>query len=203
MIYMSRRSRTQRLVILLASVGLIAGGVPASATALAATGPLHVTALVASPAVDWVETTDPPSGITAELPGKASVRKQNVSIEGKNVDARMYSVDTPDGTVGFTVHDMPGDQYSLEDLLKGFAESYMQATAEPMDTSNVRKVVFEGRPAIEADLASVADGERLAGFILITADDARLVQALALGPEANEKALKATYERFLDSLRLP
>ncbi|MEU6755722.1 hypothetical protein [Streptomyces sp. NPDC046685] len=194
-----------RIVMLSVSVVLIAGGVPASATAFAAPfapAPLHVTALPATPAVDWAETTDPPSGITAELPGKPTVRKATVSVEGKNVDARLYILDTPDGAVGFAVHDMPGDQYPLEDNLQRVLESYMQNTAEPLSSSNVRKVTFDGRPALDARLTSEAD-EPAIGFIRLIADDKRLVQALVLGPEANEKALKAMHERLLATLRIP
>ncbi|WP_404953004.1 hypothetical protein [Streptomyces sp. 147326] len=203
---MTHRSRTPRLVTLSVSVVLIAGGVPGSATAFAAPSapaPLHVTALPAAPAVEWVETTDPPSGITAELPGKATVRKATVSIEGKEVDARVYLVDTPDGAVGFAVHDMPGDQYPLEDNLQRVLESYMQNTAEPLTSSNVHKVTFDGRPALDARLTSETDGEPLAGFIRLIADDTHLVQALTLGPKTHEKALKALHERLLNDLRIP
>nr|MDT0521822.1 hypothetical protein [Streptomyces sp. DSM 41633] len=188
------------------SVVLIAGGVPASAGAFAApsaAASLHVAAIPAAPAVDWVETTDPPSGITAELPGKATVRKATVSIEGKEVDARVYIVETPDGAVGFAVHDMPGDQYPLEDNLRRVRESYMQNTAEPLTSSNVRKVTFDGRPALDARLTSETEDETLTGFIRLIADDKHLVQALVLGPEAKEKALKAMHERLLAGLRIP
>ncbi|MFD4868115.1 hypothetical protein [Streptomyces sp. NPDC058412] len=179
---------------------------PVSAAALAApSAPAlpHVTALLSTPAVDWAETTDPPTGITAELPGKVAVRKATVSVEGKPVDARLYIVDTPEGAVGFAVHDMPGDQYPLEDNLQRVLESYMRNTAEPLTSSNVHKATFEGRPALDARLTSETEDETLTGFIRLIADDKHLVQALALGPEANEKALKAMYERLLDSLRIP
>ncbi|MEU7603578.1 hypothetical protein AB0B78_25670 [Streptomyces sp. NPDC040724] len=192
--------------MLSASVALIAGGVPTSAAALAAPSAaalLYVTALPATPAVDWVETTDPPSGITAELPGKATVRKATVSIEGKEVDARVYIAETPDGAVGFAVHDMPGGQYPLKDNLQRVIESYMQNTAEPLTSSNVHKTTFDGRPALDARLTSETEDETLTGFIRLIADDKHLVQALALGPEANEKALKAMHERLLATLRIP
>ncbi|MEV6683431.1 hypothetical protein AB0N09_42280 [Streptomyces erythrochromogenes] len=189
-----------------ASVVLIAGGVPTSAAALAAPSApalLHVTAIHATPAVDWVETTDSPSGITAELPGKATVRKATISIEGKPVDARFYGLDTPDGAVGFAVHDMPGEQYPLEDHLQRVLESYRVNTAEPLDSSNVHKTTFDGRPALDARLTSETENENLTGFIRFIADDKHLVQALVLGPEANEKALKAMHEQLLGSLRIP
>ncbi|MFF8264682.1 hypothetical protein [Streptomyces virginiae] len=206
MIGMTHRSRTQRLVMLSASVVLIAGGVPASTTAFAASSApasLHVTAMTGTPTVNWVETADPPSGITAELPGKATVRKTTVSVEGKAVDARVYGLDTPDGAVGFAVHDMPGDQYPLEDNLQRVLESYMINTAEPLTSSNVRKMTFDGRPALDARLTSETASEPLTGFIRLIADDKHLVQALVLGPEANEKALKAMQDRLLASLRIP
>ncbi|MFE5521671.1 hypothetical protein ACFQ9Q_28730 [Streptomyces virginiae] len=150
-----------------------------------------------------MKTTDPPSGITAELPGKATVRKATVSIDDKHVDVRAYGLDTPDGAVGFAVHDMPGDRYPLEDILQRILETYMVNTAEPLTSSNVRKVTFDGRPALDARLTSETEGETLTGFIRLIEDDKHLVQALALGPAANEKALKDLYERLLASLRIP
>ncbi|WP_327732531.1 hypothetical protein OG749_45375 [Streptomyces nojiriensis] len=150
-----------------------------------------------------METTDPPSGITAELPGKATVRKATVSIEGKPINTRAYIAETPDGAVGFAVHDMPGDRYPLEDNLQRVLESYMVNTAEPLTSSNVRKVTFDGHPALDARLTSETEGETLTGFIRLIADDKHLVQALVLGPEANEKALKAMHERLLAGLRIP
>ncbi|MCX5276347.1 hypothetical protein [Streptomyces virginiae] len=178
---------------------------PASAALAApsAAAPLHVTALPATPAVDWVETTDPPSGITAELPGKATVRQATASIDGKPVNTRAYIVETPDGAVGFAIHDMPGDRYPLEDNLQRIRESYMVNTVEPLTSSNVRKVTFDGRPALDARLTSETEDETLTGFIRLIEDDEHLVQALALGPAANEKALKAMHERLLASLRIP
>ncbi|MFI7355952.1 hypothetical protein ACIBTP_18640 [Streptomyces avidinii] len=150
-----------------------------------------------------MKTTDPPSGISVELPGKATVRKATVSIEGKPVDARVYGLDTPDGGVAFAVHDMPGEQYPLEENLQRVLESYMQNTAEPLTSSDVRKVTVDGRPALDARLTSETDGKPVTGFIRLIADDEHFVQALVLGFQANEKALKAMHERVLASLRLP
>ncbi|WP_404953514.1 hypothetical protein [Streptomyces sp. 147326] len=64
-------------------------------------------------------------------------------------------------------------------------------------------MTFDGRPALDARLTSETDGEPLAGFIRLIADDTHLVQALALGPKTNEKALKALHERLLNDLRIP
>ncbi len=196
--------------MLAASAALIAGGVPVSAAAFAApsgaasaAAPPPVTALATVPAADWVRTTDPPSGISAELPGKATVRTATVSIEDRPVDARVYGVDTPDGGIGFAVHDMPGDQYPLEENLQRFLGSYMQNTAEPLTSHDVRKLTVDGRPALDARLTSESDGEPVTGFIRLIADDKHFVQAITLGPQANEKALKAMHEQLLAGLRIP
>ncbi|ARE78553.1 hypothetical protein B6R96_35320 [Streptomyces sp. Sge12] len=207
---MTHRSRTQRLAMLAASAALIAGGVPVSATAFAAPSgapsapaPPPVTALAAVPAADWVRTTDPPSGISAELPGKATVRTATVPIEDQLVDGRAYGVDTPDGGTGFAVHDMPGDQYPLEENLQRFLRSYTQNTAEPLTSHDVRKLTVDGRPALDARLTSESDGEPVTGSIRLIADDKHLVQAISLGPQANDKALKAMHEQLLAGLRIP
>ncbi|MDX3540937.1 hypothetical protein PV721_43000 [Streptomyces sp. MB09-01] len=202
---MTHRSRTHRLVLLSASAALAAGGVPASAGAAAAAPvpPLYVTAVAAMPAVEWVETTDAPSGITVELPGKATVRKASVSIDGKPVESRVYGLDTADGGAAFSVHDMPGDRYSLEDNLQRFLESYMVNTAEPLTSSDVRRHTVDGRPVLDARLTSETGDESSVGFTRLIADDDHFVQVVVFGPEAKEKALKAMQERLLDSLRIP
>ncbi|MFE9931021.1 hypothetical protein [Streptomyces sp. NPDC005533] len=120
---MTDRPRTRRLLMLSASAALVAAGwlpcAPAlAAPALSAAPPAYVGAVTATPAVEWVKTTDPPSGITAELPGKVEVRKNSVpTAGGESVEVRGYGLETPGGTVGFTVHDLPGDQLSLDEAL--------------------------------------------------------------------------------------
>ncbi|MFF3728153.1 hypothetical protein ACFYYM_37985 [Streptomyces erythrochromogenes] len=188
-----------------ASVALATGGVPASAGAeTAAPAPqLNVTAVLAEPAVEWVKTTDAPSGITIEFPGKATVRKATVSIDGKPVEARVYGLDTADGGASFSVHDMPGDRYPLEDNLQRFLELYMVNTAEPLESSDVRKHTVDGRSVLDARLTSETGSNPAVGFTRLIADDDHLVQVIVLGPESMEKALEAMHERLLDSLRIP
>ncbi|MFF8265005.1 hypothetical protein [Streptomyces virginiae] len=191
---MTQRSRAQRLA---------AGGVTASAGAAAAPTPLYVTEISTMPTIGWVETTDAPSGITIELPGKATVRKATVSVDGKPVEARVYAVDSPDGGTVFSVHDMVDDRYTLEDNLHRFLESYMVNTAEPLTSSEVRKSTVDGRPVLDARLASESGGEPAVGFTRLIADDDHFVQVMVLGPAANEKALEAMHERLLAGLRIP
>ncbi|MFC9583596.1 hypothetical protein ACFVJ8_12310 [Streptomyces yangpuensis] len=202
---MTHRSRTQRLVLFSASVALAACGVPTSAGAAAAVPGHRSTsmAVLAVPAVKWVKTTDAPSGITIELPGKATIRKATASLDGKPVEARVYAADSPDGGAAFSVHDMPGDRYPLEDNLQRFLESYMVNTAEPLDSSDVRKHTVDGRSVLDARLTSETGGEPVVGFTrLISADD-HFVQVMVLGPEGKEEALQAMHERLLKSLRIP
>ncbi|MFJ9597932.1 hypothetical protein ACIRS3_34950 [Streptomyces virginiae] len=161
--------------------------------------------MVAVAAVEWVKTTDGRSGITVELPGKAEVRKvkATASVEGSPVEARVYGVDTADGGAGFSVHDMPGDRYPLEDNLQRFLDSYMVNTAEPLSSSDVRKHKVDGRAVLDARLTSEGGDGTLVGFTRLIADDDHLVQVIVLGPQAKEKALKAMHERLLDTLRIP
>ncbi|MFF3677094.1 hypothetical protein ACFYYS_24350 [Streptomyces sp. NPDC002120] len=201
---MTDRSRTHRLLLLSASAALVAAGLLPAAPALAAPPAAFVGAVTAAPAVEWVKTTDPPSGITAELPGKAKVRKASVpTAGGESVEARGYGLDTPEGAVGFTVHDMPGDQLSLDEALQGFTTVYEQLGGEPLTSTDVKKTTVDGRQAIDARLSTEEDGKHLVGWVRVIGDDDHLVQVLTMGPEADGKSLKETHDRVVDSLHIP
>ncbi|MFG2992718.1 hypothetical protein ACGFZK_26060 [Streptomyces sp. NPDC048257] len=219
---MTHRSRTQRLVLLSASTALVTTGLLPSTGAFATPAPAHVavTAATVTPTAtptpiptpaptatkateDWVRATDAPTGITAELPGKAELRKGSVPIEGKDVAARAYGVDVPDAGIGFSVHDMPGDQFPLQDSLEGFLAAYNLANGDTLTSSDVRKTTVDGRPALDARLADKDDADRTVGSIRLISDDDHLVMAITLGSEAQEKELKRMHERLLSSLRIP
>ncbi|WP_030722777.1 hypothetical protein [Streptomyces sp. NRRL F-2580] len=206
---MTDRSRTRRLLMLSAPAALVAAGLLPSAPALAAPTlcappTAYVGVVTAAPAVEWVKTTDPPSGITAELPGKAKVRKASVpTAAGESVEARAYGVDTPEGAVGFTVHDMPGDQLSLDEALQGLTSMYEQLGGEPLTSTDVKKTTVDGRQAIDARLSTEEDGEHLVGWVRVIGDDDHLVQVLTLGPEADGKSLKGMHDRVVDSIHIP
>lgn len=194
--------------MLAASTVLVAAGVLPSTTAAAVSAPAatpHLGTVIAVPAVEWVKTTDPPSGITAELPGKARVEKDSVPVEGKRVEVRQYRVETPDAGFAFTIHDMPGDQHSLEELLQAFLDSYNEAQAgeEPLTSSDSQKTTVDGHPALDARLSTKEDDEPQVGFLRFIAGDDHLIQAMSFGSEANEKTVTEMHERFLDSMRIP
>ncbi|QTI46168.1 hypothetical protein [Streptomyces nojiriensis] len=207
---MTHRSRTRRLALLSASTALVTGGLLPSATAFAAPAPVAAAAAAPTPAPPTtppaqgaVKTTDPPSGITAELPGKAKVRMGAIPMESGSVDARVYGVETPAGATGFAVYDMPGDQMPLEDALKGFVDAYGLTGGGTLTSDNVRKTTVDGRPALDASLSGEdADGAAV-GSIRFISDDDHLVMALTYGPEKNEKDLKAMHQQLLTSLRIP
>ncbi len=215
---MTRRSRRQRLLLLSASTVLVVGGAAPAGTAFAAPATPHVGAATTMPAgyggherhgtsvpaVEWVETKDPPSGITAEFPGKATVQESSIPVEGKTVNGRYYRVDiTKDEGVGLAVFDMPGDQYSLDENLQGFLDGYSIVTGgETLTSTNVRKTTVDGHPVLDARL-SAEEGEGAVGFLRLIADDDHLVHAVTFGPAANEKALKEMHERFLAGIRIP
>ncbi len=209
---MTHRSRTQRLALLSASTALVTGGLLPSTTAFAA--PVHVSAVATAaaptptptstrPAQGSVKTTDPPSGITAQLPGKAKVRMGAIPMEGGSVDARVYGVETPNGATGFAVYDMPGDQIPLEDALKGFVDAYGLTGGGTLTTENVRKTTVDGRPALDASLTGEGPDGAAVGSIRFISDDDHLVMALTYGPEAKEKDLDTTHQQLLDSLQIP
>ncbi|MFB6580766.1 hypothetical protein ACFCYC_25745 [Streptomyces sp. NPDC056402] len=213
---MTHRSRTQRLALLSASTALVTGGLLPSATASAAPARAAAVAATAAPtptptptstssqpARAAVKTTDPPSGITAQLPGKAEVRMGAIPMAGGSVDTRVYGVETPDGATGFAVYDMPGDQIPLEDALKGFVDAYGLTGGGTLTTENVRKTTVDGRPALDADLTGEGPEGPAVGSIRFISDDDHLVMALTYGPEAKDKDLDATHQQLLNSLQIP
>ncbi|WP_329100725.1 hypothetical protein [Streptomyces sp. NBC_01439] len=213
---MTHRSRTRRLALLSASATLVTGGLLPSAAAFAA--PAHAAAATAAaaaaptpsptststqPARSSVKTTDPPSGITAQLPGKAKVRMGAIPMEGDSVDARVYGVETPDGATGFAVYDMPGDRIPLEDALKGFVDAYGLTGGGTLTTENVRKTTVDGRPALDASLTGEGPDGAAVGSIRFISDDDHLVMALTYGPEAQKKDLDAMHQQLLNTLQIP
>ncbi|MFG2488792.1 hypothetical protein ACGFSI_39370 [Streptomyces virginiae] len=209
---MTHRSRTQRLALLSASTALVTAGLLPSTTAFAA--PPHRAAVASRAAptptpaptastAESVKTTDPPSGITAELPGKAKVRAGTIPMEGGSIDARVYGLDTPDGATGFGVYDMPGDRLSLEDALMGFVDAYSLMGGGTLTSSNAHKTTVDGRPALDATLTGKDGDESTVGSIRLISDDDHLVMAVTIGPEENEKALDAMHQQLLDSLQIP
>ncbi|MFD6914414.1 hypothetical protein ACFWB2_27605 [Streptomyces virginiae] len=207
---MTHRSRTQRLALLSASTALVTAGLLPSTSAFAAPAPAAAVAAAPTPtppstppAQGAVKTTDPPSGISAELPGKAQVRSGSIPMDGETVAARVYGVETPDGATGFAVYDMPGDRLPLEDALKGFVDAYGLMGSGTLTSENVRKTTVDGHPALDATLTGVDGTEQLAGSIRFISDDDHLVMALTYGPEENEKDLNAMHKQLLDSLQIP
>ncbi|WP_327263107.1 hypothetical protein OG444_17690 [Streptomyces sp. NBC_01232] len=212
---MTHRSRTRRLALLCASTALVTAGLLPSAGASAAPAPAcaaarHGLALAppppTEPAGNWVKTTDPPSGITTNLPGTARVHRSSVPVGDETVDFRAYGVEVPqDGAAGFTVHDMPGDRFALEDNLKGFLIAYNQPEDDDgtLTSSQVRRTTADGRPALDARLSSSGGAAPEAGFIRIVSDDDHLVMAITIGPAENRKTVEEMHERLVSSLHVP
>ncbi|MFF3724245.1 hypothetical protein ACFYYM_17995 [Streptomyces erythrochromogenes] len=77
-----------------------------------------------------------------------------------------------------------------------FASTVLAAAGVPASA-------VDGRPVLDARLASDTGSDSSVGFTRLIADDDHFVQVMVLGPEAKEKALKAMHERLIDGLRFP
>jgi hypothetical protein len=211
---MSRRSRTQRLVTLAASTALAAGGVLVPTSAFAAPPTPHagtvkiVTAAhgslghqaTALPTVEWVDTTDSASGITVRLPGKATFEKLPETAD--TLPSRFYSVDTTDGYSAFTIADLPKDaQIDLDMGLQSFIERYGKETGETLNSSSIQKTSVDGRPTLDARLATKNSGK--VGSIRLIDAGTHIVQLQTFGYAADEKAVNQTHQQMLTSVRLP
>ncbi|MHC5703928.1 hypothetical protein OTC26_021140 [Streptomyces tirandamycinicus] len=203
---MSPTIRSGRLLVSALAAAAVTGGVVASSTAGAAPVTPRagaVTEIRAELRAGWVKTTDAPTGITVDLPGKATVEKHTDRVLGHDVTSRGYLVQTGEGFVVFAVTNVP-DSYDirLEAELQAFVEGMKQETGASLISTDAEMTTVEGRPALDARIAT-DEGERMTGSTLLVDGDRYLVQAVTVGPEANEKALDKTHREIVDSMRIP
>ncbi|WP_432076530.1 hypothetical protein [Streptomyces wuyuanensis] len=149
---------------------------------------------------EWTPTTDAPSGVTAELPGKTEGEKTSVPVGGEPVSGRVYGVETGEAFVGFAVFDTPGAAPALRAGLKGFLDAYERESGETLRVTAVRPTTVDGRPALDARLSSSDD---MAGATRFIGEDEHVVQAVTFGPEDNRKDLEALHRQLLAGIRLP
>ncbi|WP_336110557.1 hypothetical protein [Streptomyces sp. PTD9-10] len=201
---MIRPARFRRLALLAASTTVITGGVllPTSAFAAPSTPPAAATAAVADAAAHWTQTTDDPSGVTAELPGDAQMQKCTVN----GIQGRAYQVATDYGAIGFVVYDAPGGggRWDLRGSLKNALDNYnkgSRSTDERLTAHDVRDSTTDaGQPVVDAAL-SARDGT--AGHTRFVDLGDHMVQILAIGTKDTRKTMDADYRQFLSSLQLP
>ncbi|SDN14380.1 hypothetical protein [Streptomyces wuyuanensis] len=112
---------------------------------------------VAGTGEEWTPTTDAPSGVTAELPGRAEGERTSVPVGGEPVSGRVYGVETGEAFVGFAVFDTPGTARDLRASLKGFLDAYERESGETLRSTDVRSTTVDGRPALDARLSSSDD----------------------------------------------
>ncbi|MEV1054058.1 hypothetical protein [Streptomyces sp. NPDC049887] len=198
-------NRTKRLLVLAVAGALTGGAVASSAANAAPVTPRTgvVTAIQAELRAGWVKTTDDPTGITVDLPGKATVEKHSERVLGQEVTSRGYLVETEEGFVVFVVTEVP-DAYDmrLDTALRSFVEGVEKETGTSFVSTGANETTVDGRPALDARIAT-DEGERMTGSTRLIDGGGYLVQAVTVGPEANEKALEKTHQEIVDSIRMP
>ncbi|MFD8197645.1 hypothetical protein [Streptomyces wuyuanensis] len=199
-------ARTKRLLVFSLAAAAVAGGAVASSTASAAPVTPRagaVTAMQAELRAGWVKTTDAPTGVTVDLPGKATVQKHTERILGQDVTSRGYLLETKEGFVVFAVTEVP-DTYDmrLATELQSFIEGVKEETGSSFISTGAKETTVEGRPALDARIAT-DEGERMSGSTRLIDGGKYLVQVVSVGPEANEKALNKTHQQIVDSIRIP
>ncbi|MFG3480323.1 hypothetical protein QRN89_23620 [Streptomyces chengbuensis] len=199
-------TRTKRLLVLTVAAAAVTGGAVATTTASAApvtprTG--AVQAIQAELRAGWVKTTDAPTGVTVDLPGKATVEKRTERVLGQEVITRGYLVETEEGLAVFAVTEVP-DAYDmrLPAELQSFVEAAKKETGASFVSTGVKETTVDGRPTLDARIASDG-GKQITGSTRLIDGGTFLVQTVALGPKANEKALEKTHQEIVDSIRIP
>lgn len=191
------RTRIRRHALLTASVAVTAG-VLLPTSALAATeAPPPASAVTAG---HWVEVTDAPSGIKAELPGKPMVKKYTKAKDG--IAGRVYMTGNDDRATGFSVFDVHGAQ-DLKVGLPAFLNAYNRDSQSPRDvlTGTVTKGTdVNGRRTLDARL-SAKDGT--VGATRFIYDGRHFVQLVSISTAKQAASMPRTYRQLLDSLRMP
>ncbi|MFG3010515.1 hypothetical protein ACGFZB_08645 [Streptomyces cinerochromogenes] len=198
---MTRLSRLQRLTLLAASATVISGGVLLPGTAFAA--PASQTAAAADVAAHWTQTTDSPSGISIQLPGKAEAQKAN----DKGVNSRSYVVQTPYGAIGFGVDDVPGTDASapwdLKGSLKAAVDSYnaeSRSSRDVLRSTDVKEgLTPDGHRELSAELTA-PDGTK--GHIHLIDQGKYLITVVTVSVDGHPDQMDRDHQRALDSIKV-
>ncbi|GAA2644254.1 hypothetical protein GCM10010425_60300 [Streptomyces spororaveus] len=117
--------------------------------------------------------------------------------------APQYLATVTAGASGFSVYDMPGDRYPLDEQLQGFVDAFSLVGLGTVTSHDVRKSTVDGRPVLDARLSGKNGDESTVGFIRLISDDDHLVLAMTLGLEADKKELNGMHQQLIDSLKIP
>ncbi|MCE0446997.1 hypothetical protein LT493_28375 [Streptomyces tricolor] len=199
-------SRFQRLALLAASTTVITGGVLLPGSAFAASAPQNATVAAAgvTAAPQWAKTTDTPSGISVQLPGKAEVEK---SVED-GVHSRVYAVPTDYGAIAFAVEEVPGTDpdtpWDLKRTLKANVDAYnkdSKSAKNRIRSTDVRQsTTADGARELHADL--VAD-DGTTGHVRFVDHGQYLVTVITLSVGGQEDLMDEDHQRVLDSVVVP
>ncbi|GGS49134.1 hypothetical protein [Streptomyces cinerochromogenes] len=199
---MTRLSRFQRLTLLAASATVITGGVLLPGTAFAA--PASQTAAVTDVAAHWTQTTDSPSGISIQLPGKAEAQKTN----DNGVTTRCYITQTPYGAMGFSVDEVPGTDASapwdLQGSLKAAVDGYnsdSKSSDDVLRSTDVKEgITADGHRELSAELTA-PDGTR--GHIYLVDQGKYLVTVFTASVNGHLDQMDRDHQHALDSIKVP
>ncbi|AWT43709.1 hypothetical protein DMT42_16225 [Streptomyces actuosus] len=202
-IAMTRRSTLRRLSLLAASAAVITGGALLPGTALAATGaPPSAVAVQANglrtEAGQWQVTTDKPSGVSVQLPGKPETVQFTRATDG--VDGRAYFAQTDYGVLALTVYDGAAGADDLRPMLDSYLKDASQKASTNVTTTASEESTVEGLPALDAQLAG-EDGN--VGYVRFIAAGQFMIQLETVGPQDKLDAMTEAYMQFLGSMQLP
>ncbi len=170
--------------------------VPPGAVAPTTAGRLDV------PAVDWVEATDTPSGITVELPGEVE------PVEFAGSPCRDYSAETTDPHVGvlFTVCDAQ-ETPKMSDLhtaAAGSTSGFRKGSGNVAVKSTTRETEFDGHPTLDLRLSTKDGGpDSSVGAYRYIADDSHFIMVQTVADARNEKSLNAIHKRVITEMHIP
>lgn len=202
-IAMTRRSTLQRLSLFAASAAAITGGVLLPGTALAATGAPPTAAAVQvnglrTEAGQWQVTTDSPSGVSVQLPGKPETVQFTRAADG--VDGRAYLARTDYGVLALTVYDSAAGAEDLRPMLDSYLKDASQKASTNVTSTDTEEGTVEGHPALDAQLAG-EDGN--VGYVRFIAAGQFMIQLETVGPQDQLDAMNETYLQFLASMQFP
>ncbi|MFJ8852112.1 hypothetical protein [Streptomyces sp. NPDC102437] len=147
----------------------------------------------------WVKTTDAPSGISVELPGRAKVEHDSMTVSGKTYQLRSYEVTTGKNKLVFQVADAHGadTKAALDPAIRGVAASVSGTVSKNQSLKVAGHAARDGRITF--------DYNGVPGVILVryVAASGHLVGLVAGGPASDEKDVKKLYQQLTHSLHIP
>ncbi|TDV52099.1 hypothetical protein [Actinophytocola oryzae] len=199
--------------LLIVAVGLLSLVVVACGPDTEAATPSSTAVPEPPPADRWQTTTDPATGISFALPGKAKVATRDGNAEGTTPDIRSYQVEVaPDLGIAVNFGEAAAADYSaagLADVADSIVSQFAAQGATDTVVTDREETTVGDHPALDFRVSSTSkSGQKSIWLVRAIGDGTRVVQlqSIAFADSDDASSVTPVVERYhrvlLESLKL-